>query len=1493
MTRNINWVDGGGDTDPKRPTSLGIQTVQQAKLLFALSCGAILGPVHGQCGLMTGTPNVAVDGTAKTFTRDAGSFLTDGFAVGQSFQSWGFSNAANNGFFTITSVSATVLTCSGATLVTEGSGSNRHIGPSGLRDIYLNDVPIQNSDGTFNFSGINVSMTKGTLTQTPINGFSDTESVTVSGAQILNSTPQPVYIPNVAATAVRLNISLPALYQQSSYDGSMSGDTVNLKVEVSNNGASYVDASAKIGADVLKITGGPTTGAVVRSIRLNLTQFGSGPWSVRVSRVTADNNTTYRENRTYLQSYSAITEQQLRYPGTALLAITVDAKRFSSMPKVSVRSYGRKVLVPANYTPATRNPDTGVWTPAVYATTGTGTSGGSWDGTFKEAWTSNPAWIFMDMATSKVYGAGTYLSQSGVDKWGLYTLAMYCDGMVSDGFGGTEPRFAFNGYIQSQEEAFHMLAHIISCARAQLYYGKGKVMPVQDVDDTPVHLFTPSNVVGGKFSYSGTARKARHTVAQVTWNDPAQLWKAVPEQVQADSSYISRYGVQVTSYTAVGCTSKGQARRSGRYTLLSELNETEAVTFSTGIEGTYVKPGKIILIQDPARLRFRMGGRIDSATSSTVTLDGQVTLQSGQTYTLWVQLPDGSLVSKTVTTAAGTVSALTISGTFATIPSAKAQWLLSSTAQPASRWRVISVREVQDQTIEITALANYQAKYALADITDSLVAAPVATSNLGAPSGLVLTHTTQTQSDRLAYSLSASWTAPTGTPNGYIAQYRKDTGAWIDMTVAGCGASAQDLLVGVYDVRVAAQYQDGVSDWVVGAGHTISNAGGSPAEIAQGGVDQINSVNYLVNLDKITLVQDWKAELQTQTQLDSQASTLGVSATAYDAAVAALSSGLISAGAPSNWATLWPDGTTWAKTGIMTSLQGWWQNIVSARTALMTAITAKVNTTATASGATATWGSISGGAAQAAPSGGWAGASNFTGAINGVSLSLTSPSPYVLWVNADATVTGTLFSVNSGGSFRFGVNNNGAVTANGGGSFGGIVSSPGFCAAGAVVTAGANACWFDAAGGGRIATVGPNSSTFNGWGIDQYTSDLSGYRRVFDITAAGVGYLNGSLILTLGNVGSNSATLQAAVASAMAPKVGTYAQMIAYSVPAGTTPFWYATDATAPDGLLGRLYQWNGSTWVDQGNPNAVIGRITAGIISAGAVGAQALAADIALIGQVIRSTGYTAGTSSVPPSGFKLSGSAFTVTYLDGTTDSVIADFGGNVSIAGMKAAVVANRIRGNTYTQSGTGTLDVPIPEGITSVELTLQAAGGNGGSSYGAGGNGGQYIRKTITVKPHNTYRITVGAVGSNSTFSWLSFDSTSGFTTDSGFATITATCGANGAGSSSGVNGTDSPNCVQQPEYGWVVTGGTGGDSGVYSGVAKAGNGGACGLQAGGAGPTATAVKTNSGGGGGASAMAPGGAGALTGANGTAGTLGSGGGGGATGGAGGPGFGRAKW
>lgn len=553
----------------------------------------------------------------------------------------------------------------------------------GLKSIYLDDTPIMNPDGSTNFSGVNYATTTGTQTQSMIAGFDQVRNELAVGVEAKISTgPVVKSITNTSVSSVIVTVQIPALTFMDS-KGNLGGSSVNFAIDINNNGGGWVE---KINDTI----GGKSSSSYERQYRVNLP--ASGPWQIRLRRITADSTSSQLNNKTYFKSYTEVIDAKLRYPNSALVALKIDASQFRSIPR---RGYDMKLLKIKFPTNATVRSD------------GSLSYSGTWDGTFQIGWCACPAWAYYDLVTTERYGLGNYVDAAQVDKWSLYTISKYCNELIADGFGGTEPRFSCNVWINTRQEAYKLLNDFTSIFRGMAYWGTGAVTAVQDSPKDAVALFTNSNVIEGVFSYQGSSAKSRHTVALVQWNDPSDLYRQKIEYVE-DTDGIARYGVIETDIVAFGCTSRGQAHRLGRWLLYSERYETEVVGFRTGIEGANCRPGDIIKVADQFRAGQRYGGRISSATTSSVTVDSLATAPAGAS-TLYVSLPDGSVQSRAVNSIVGNV--ITVTTPFDITPSAQLGWVLSSDAVSAQSFRVLTVNENDNGEHELTALTYEPSKY--------------------------------------------------------------------------------------------------------------------------------------------------------------------------------------------------------------------------------------------------------------------------------------------------------------------------------------------------------------------------------------------------------------------------------------------------------------------------------------------------------------------------------------------------------------------------------------------------------------------------------------------------------------------------------------------------------------------------------------------------------------------------------------------------------------
>jgi hypothetical protein len=490
----------------------------------------------------------------------------------------------------------------------------------GLKSVFMNETPIMNKDGSFNFKDVSLYQRLGTVNQDAVPDMSTTEFEVAVGAEVKHDTPLVRSITQANVKAVRVTLGFPQLTEQNMENGDLNGSSVSISIQVQTNGGGYVDAANDI------ITG-KTTSRYQRAYMIQLA--GDGPWDIRVVRTSPDSTSSAISNKTFWDTMTGIIPTALAYPNSALVAMRIDAANFSSIPNRAFLIRGLVVRVPSNYDPDAR------------------TYSGLWDGTFKLAWTNNPAWCFYDLLTNPRYGLGQWVKPELVDKWNLYSIAKYCDTLVPNGKGGMEPRFTCNLYLQARADAYQVIQNMASIFRAITFWANGTIFSVQDRPSDAVAQFNQANVVDGVFTYAGTSLKARHTVALVSWNDPDDFYRQKVEYVQ-DDDLVNQYGIIESPITAFGCSSQAQAHRLGKWMLATERFTDETISFRTGFDGLVVYPGAVFQVTDPNRAGQRMGGRILAHDSQYVVLDSVLPLNSGHAYRITVTAADGTLQTKGV-----------------------------------------------------------------------------------------------------------------------------------------------------------------------------------------------------------------------------------------------------------------------------------------------------------------------------------------------------------------------------------------------------------------------------------------------------------------------------------------------------------------------------------------------------------------------------------------------------------------------------------------------------------------------------------------------------------------------------------------------------------------------------------------------------------------------------------------------------------------------------
>jgi predicted phage tail protein len=516
-------------------------------------------------------------------------------------------------------------------ILTEGPMGGLVNGP---QSIFFNNTPLMNSDGTWNFRGVTWYVLYGTPDQVAIPGYpSATETVSVN-EQVLYGTPVILDLESTTATSTRITIELPGLYATNTQNGDINPSYLGLEIYCAPVIGTTTGTYSLAVTDIIS---GKCTSPYQRSYVFALPGAGSGTtsWSVKIVKTTPESAVSTTINQLYWFAYDLITDHQIAYSDSAGIALEIDSEAFgSTLPARSYLIDGIIVEVPANYNATTRT----------YASTGPGTSGGSWDYvTFQAETTSNPAWCFYDFIKSARYGLGLPAAQLETAALQLYQISQYCDGLVTTGGSGTEPRYELNGVFNQRASAFQLMQAIAATFRGQAYWAGGQVCVTADMPQNPVKIYTAANVINGNFVYEGTSLKTRHTTANVHFTDPNNQYLPGVEPVELPQQVAQR-GIFASDIVGFGVTSRGLAHRLGNWLLYTENFQTETVTFSVSWDSAGVAPGNLILIADSNIAGIRMGGRLRSnSTTTQLALDMPFTPVSGQSYTATVVLEDGTL----------------------------------------------------------------------------------------------------------------------------------------------------------------------------------------------------------------------------------------------------------------------------------------------------------------------------------------------------------------------------------------------------------------------------------------------------------------------------------------------------------------------------------------------------------------------------------------------------------------------------------------------------------------------------------------------------------------------------------------------------------------------------------------------------------------------------------------------------------------------------------
>ncbi|OUF39389.1 phage protein [Enterobacter cloacae] len=681
-------------------------------------------------------------------------------------------------------------------------GEGEFAGQLTAKDIYLDGTALENADGSQNFSGVTWEFRAGTQAQKYIQGIPGTENEINVGTEVSSATAWTRTFTNTQLSAVRLRLKWPSLFKQED-DGDLVGYSVNYAIDLQTDGGTW---QTVLNTSVT----GKTTSGYERSHRIDLPQAGS-TWTIRLRKITSDANSAKIGDTMMLQSFTEVIDAKLRYPNTALLYIEFDSSQFNgSIPQISCEPRGRVIRVPDTYDPETR------------------TYSGTWAGTFKWAWTDNPAWIFYDLVVSDRFGLGDRLTTANIDKWTLYQVAQYCDQMVPDGKGGsgTEPRYTCNVYIQERNDAYTVLRDFAAIFRGMTYWGDDQIVALADMPRDVDFTYTHANVIDGRFTYSSSTIKNRYTNALVSWSDPDNAYSDAMEPV-FEQALVARYGFNQLEITAIGCTRQSEANRKGRWGILTN-NKDRVVTFNVGEDGNIPQPGYVIAIADRNLSGRDLGGRISAVNGRVLTLDRAPDASAADR--MIVNLPSGVSQSRTIQSITG--NKVTVTTAYSETPVAEAVWVIESDELYAQQYRVITVTDNNDGTFTIVGANHDPDKFERIDtgaIIDQRPVSVIPPGNQAPPANIVISSFSVVQQNISIETMRVSWDQAQNAI-AYEAQWRRNDGNWVNVPRSSTTSfDVPGIYAGRYLVRVRAINAAEISSgWGYSEEKTLTGKVGNP-----------------------------------------------------------------------------------------------------------------------------------------------------------------------------------------------------------------------------------------------------------------------------------------------------------------------------------------------------------------------------------------------------------------------------------------------------------------------------------------------------------------------------------------------------------------------------------------------------------------------------------------------------------------------------------------
>lgn len=399
---------------------------------------------------------------------------------------------------------------------------------------------------------------------------------------------------------------------------------------------------------------------------------------------------------------------------------------------------------------------------------------------------SNPALIAKQMLQESGISEDRILPS--FDEW-----ALHCDTMG----------YEFNGIFDTSMTLRKALDLVGTIGRASVIQFGSKFEAIMDrAEEIPVQSFTfgMGNILKDSFKQTFLPILDRANVIEVTYYDADLDYEPTIVEVSS-GNYDSVAEENRTAITLVGCTNRAQAKKHARYMLNCNRYLTETVTLEADKDSLVCKYGSIVRVSHDTP-QYGFSGRIAECTLTTITLDREVTLESGKSYYIQVRDQYNNVLEYYINNTNDTTNTLTFTTPIEAPYEKYDNYAFGEVGKASKLYRVLKIGTSSDLTRKLTLLEYNEDVYNDEEDIDIPIISALGLRNLRATD-----YIRYAQDGSVETVMQLSWN---GEALSYIVQYKKGTDAYTSVKVF---TNKLDLVVSdaTYDIIVTDNFGKSLS----------------------------------------------------------------------------------------------------------------------------------------------------------------------------------------------------------------------------------------------------------------------------------------------------------------------------------------------------------------------------------------------------------------------------------------------------------------------------------------------------------------------------------------------------------------------------------------------------------------------------------------------------------------------------------------------------------